>query len=288
MSQTSRISEADLIINPDGSVYHLNIHPDQLCDKIIAVGDPDRVDEVSKYFDKIDYKIAKREFVTHVGSLSGEKIMVISSGIGTDNIDIMITELDALANIDFEKREVKQAHRTLNIIRIGTSGSMQADIPEGAALISNYGLGLDTLMSFYDLKQDQFEKEICEEVKEKTGLNFLPYCVQGSTLLRKQIGEGMILGNTVTCPGFYGPQGRKVRLQPKNIQLLDQLASFQKNDFRLTNFEMETAGYYGMGKLLGHEILSVNAIVANRITQKFAENSHEIVDDLIQKVLNRF
>lgn len=288
MTQTSRISEADLIINPDGSVYHLNIHPDQLCNRIIAVGDPDRVEEVSKYFDKIDYKIAKREFVTHIGSLSGEKIMAISSGIGTDNIDIMLTELDALANIDFEKREVKQTHRTLNIIRIGTSGSMQADIPEGAALISNYGLGLDTLMSFYDLEQDQFEKEVCEEVKRSTGLNFLPYCVQGSIKLQKRIGEGMILGNTVTCPGFYGPQGRKVRLQPKNIQLLDQLASFQKDDFRLTNFEMETAGYYGMGKLLGHEILSVNAIVANRITQKFADNSHEIVDELIQKVLGRF
>lgn len=285
----AKISEADLILNEDGSVYHLSLLPRQISDTIITVGDPNRVYRVSEHFDDIEFEMNKREFITHVGTYRGKKVTVMSTGMGTDNVEIFLTELDALVNIDLKTREPKSRKKKLRIIRIGTSGALQEDIPVGAHLVTDYAVGFDNLMNFYDLKQDDFERGIGEDIQKKTGLPFVPYVVKGSETLRKQIGADMILGNTVTTPGFYGPQGRELRLSLKYPRLLEDLNYYhnKSSDFWLTNFEMETAGYYAMGRLLGHEVLSVNAIIANRIKGKFSKDPNKVVDALIKKVLER-
>jgi len=283
-----RISETDLVLNPDGSVYHLNLLPKHISDVIIAVGDPERVHSVSRHFDEIEFEMNKREFITHVGKYKGKRLTVISTGIGPDNIEIVFTELDALVNIDLKTREPKEQKKELKIIRIGTSGSLQEDIPVGAHLVSDYAVGLDNLLSFYDLPMDEEEAGIADEIHQKTGLPVRPYVVRGSEILRDQIaGTDMIKGNTVTCPGFYAPQGRTVRLPIRFPNLLDDLNYFHKGDFWLTNFEMETSAYYAFGKLMGHEVLSANAIIANRMKTNFSKDPHKIVDDLIRKVLDR-
>lgn len=282
-----KIPESELILNKDGSVYHLNLLPKHLSDTIITVGDPSRVYMVSKYFDDVDFEMNRREFITHMGTYNGKKITVISTGMGTDNIEIFFTELDALANIDLKKREVKQRKRKLKIIRIGTSGALQQDIPLDSHLASDYAVGLDTLMCFYNLPQNKLEKTIGLELQEQTGLPFTPYVARCSQTLRDKIAPEMIIGNTVTCPGFYAPQGRHIRLDLKLPKLMEQLNYYHKDDKWLTNFEMETAGYYAMGRLLGHEVLSVNAIVANRVTNKFSKNPTKTIDSLIKKVLER-
>ena len=282
-----KIPESELILNKDKSVYHLNLKPNQITDTIITVGDPSRVYMVSKYFDDIEFEMNRREFITHRGTYKGKKVTVISTGMGTDNIEIFFTELDALANVDLRKREIKSRKRKLKIIRVGTSGALQEDIPLGSHLVSDYAVGLDTLMCFYNFPQEGKEKEIGERLQEQIGLPFTPYVAQGSQTLKEQIGKDMIVGNTVTCPGFYAPQGRKIRLELQYPKLMETLNYFHYDDFWLTNFEMETAGYYSLGRMLEHEVLSVNAIIANRIQNKFAKNSTEIVDDLIKKVLDR-
>ncbi|MEM8565079.1 MAG: nucleoside phosphorylase [Bacteroidota bacterium] len=281
------IHESDLIINPDGSVYHLNLKPAHLSDTIISVGDPTRVYKVSQHFDKLEFEMNKREFITHIGTYKDKRITVIGTGMGTDNIEIFLTELDALANIDLKTREIKEKKRSLKIIRIGTSGGLQEDIALGSHLISDYAIGLDTLMCFYDLPTTDFEQSIGKELQDQIGLPFTPYVVQGSRILRDKIGEGMIMGNTVTCPGFYAPQGRKIRLALKFPKLLEKLNYYNKDGFWLTNFEMETAGYYALGRMLGHEIISANAVIANRIKNKFSKNPGKAVDSLIKKVLDR-
>lgn len=285
----AKISEADLILNEDGSVYHLSLLPKQISDTIITVGDPNRVYRVSEHFDDIEFEMNKREFITHVGTYRGKKVTVMSTGMGTDNVEIFLTELDALVNIDLKTREPKSRKKKLRIIRIGTSGALQEDIPIGSHLVTDYAVGLDNLMNFYDLKQDDFERGIGEDIQKKTGLPFVPYVVKGSEILRKQLAGDMIMGNTVTTPGFYGPQGRELRLSLKYPRLLEDLNYYhnKSSDFWLTNFEMETAGYYAMGRLLGHEILSVNAIIANRIKGKFSKDPNKVVDALIKKVLER-
>ncbi len=283
----ARIAESELIINKDGSVYHLNLKPEHIADTVIAVGDPSRVHHVSKHFDKIEFEMNKREFITHVGHYKGKKITVISTGMGTDNIEIFFTELDALVNIDFKTREVKPDKRSLDIIRIGTSGGMQEDIPIGSHLVSEYGLGLDTLMYFYKFPQGEFEKTIIKKLKKEVKLPFTPYLAKASTKLLAQIGTGMIKGNTITSPGFYAPQGRKIRLDLRLPHLLADLNCFHHEDFWLTNFEMETAAYYALATMLGHEMLSVNAIIANRIKEQFSTDSQKVIDELIIKVLNR-
>ena len=282
-----KISETDLILNPDGSVYHLNLLPKHLSDTIIAVGDPSRVYMVSQFFDEVEFEMNKREFITHVGRFNGKKITVISTGIGTDNIEIFFSELDALVNIDLKTREVKSRKKKLRIIRIGTSGSLQDDIPLGSHLVSDFAVGLDNLMNFYDLHMDDMETGLAHDIQKKTGLPFMPYVVKGSEMLREQIGFDMVQGNTVTCPGFYAPQGRELRIPIRFPKLLEDLNYYHKGDFWLTNFEMETAGYHAMGRLLGHEVLSVNAIIANRIKNKFSKNPNKIVESLIEKVLER-
>jgi uridine phosphorylase len=284
-----KISETDLILNPDGSVYHLNLLPKHISDTIITVGDPSRVYKVSQYFDDVDFEMNKREFITHVGRYKGKKVTVISTGIGTDNVEIFLTEIDALVNIDLKTREPKSRKKKLKIVRIGTSGALQEDIPLGSHLFSNYAVGLDNLMQFYDLPQDDFESKIAADIQTKTGLPFKPYVVSCSETLKEQVGFDMISGNTITTPGFYAPQGRIVRAANKMPKLLDELNYYhnKSNDFWLTNFEMETAGYYAMARLLGHEVLSVNAIIANRIKSKFSKDPDKVIDSLIKKVLER-
>jgi uridine phosphorylase len=283
------IPESELILNPDGSVYHLNLLPEHISDTIITVGDPERVAKVSKYFDSIEIEITKREFTTHTGYYKGKRITVISTGMGTDNIDILMNELDALVNIDLMTRmPVAEEDRiSLKIIRIGTSGALQTTVPLGSHLASNYSVGLDSLMQFYPLQQTDFENAISEGLKTQLGLPYAPYCVQGSESLRQKIAFDMIPGNTLTCPGFYGPQGRILRIQLKNENLIEAYHSYQHEDFKITNFEMETAGYYALGRLLGHEMLSLNAMVADRINHRFCEDAEKTVNELIIKTLDR-
>ncbi len=282
-----KISETDLILNSDGSVYHLNLLPKHISDTIIAVGDPSRVYMVSQFFDEVEFEMNKREFITHVGKYNGKRITVISTGIGTDNVEIFFTELDALANIDLKTREIKPRKKKLKVVRIGTSGALQDDVSVGAHLVSDYAVGLDNLMNFYDLPMNDFETGLAHDLQKKTGIPFMPYVVQGSEMLRGQLAADMIVGNTVTCPGFYAPQGRELRLPIRFPKLLEDLNYYHKGDFWLTNFEMETAGYYALGRMLGHEVLSVNAIIANRMKNKFSKNPTKVVESLIEKVLDR-
>lgn len=282
-----KISPTDLILNKDGSVYHLNLLPENIANTIIAVGDPGRVYKVSQYFDDIEFEMNKREFITHTGKFGGKRITVISTGIGTDNIDIFFNEIDALVNIDLKTREPKIRKRKLKIIRIGTSGALQEDIKLDSFLVSDYAIGLDNLMSYYNLSMNEMERNLAKELQEKTGLPLMPYVVRGSDELLEAIGAGMTVGNTVTCPGFYAPQGRSLRLPMRFPKLLEDLNYFHSDGFWLTNFEMETAGYYALGKLLGHDVISVNAILANRMTNKFSKNPDATIDSLIKTVLDR-
>ncbi len=283
----ARISESELIITKDGSIYHLNLKPEHIADTVIAVGDPSRVYAISKYFDKIEFEMNKREFITHVGTYKGKRITVISTGMGTDNIEIFMTELDALVNIDFKTREVKKEKRKLKIVRIGTSGAIQEDIPVGSFIASEYGLGLDTLNFFYNFKHTPREQMLVEEIQKETGLGFTPYLSKGSAKLMKQLGFDMIKGNTITSPGFFAPQGRKIRLPLRLPKLVRDLSQFHKDGFWLTNFEMETAAYYALAKLMGHEMLSLNAIIANRTKGEFSKDYAKVVDELIITTLAR-
>ncbi|HET9054346.1 MAG TPA: nucleoside phosphorylase [Cyclobacteriaceae bacterium] len=285
----AKISETDLVLNRDGSVYHLALLPRHISETVLTVGDPSRVNVISQHFDSIEFEMNRREFITQVGTYKGKKITVISTGIGTDNIEIFFTEIDALMNVDLKTREPKARRKKLRIIRIGTSGALQEDIPVGSYLVSDYAVGFDNVMSFYDLPQDEVERSISEDIRKKLKLPFTPYVVRGSELLRKQIGAEMIVGNTITAPGFFGPQGRVVRVPIKYPKLLDDLNCYhhQASDFWLANFEMETAGYYAMARLLGHEVLSANAIIANRVKNKFSKDPNSIVEGLIKVILDR-
>jgi uridine phosphorylase len=282
-----KYTETDLILNKDGSVYHLNLLPKHISDTVIAVGDPSRVYMISQLFDEVEFEMNKREFITHVGKYNEKKITVISTGIGTDNIEIFFTELDALVNIDLKTREPKAKRKKLKVIRIGTSGALQEDIAVGSHLVSDYAVGFDNLMNFYDLPMDDFETGLAHDIQKKIGLPFMPYVARGSESLRKQLAFDMQVGNTVTCPGFYAPQGRELRVPIRFPKLLEDLNYYHKGDFWLTNFEMETAAYYAMGRLLGHEVLSVNAIIANRMKNKFSKDHTKVVESLIEKVIDR-
>ncbi|MCC5939363.1 MAG: nucleoside phosphorylase [Lunatimonas sp.] len=282
------IPESELIINRDGSIYHLHLKPEHLSDRIITVGDPDRVPMVSQYFDEIIYSGRKREFVTHTGYYKGKLFSVISTGMGTDNIEILMTELDALVNVDLETRIPKQQHTTLKIVRVGTSGSLQADTPVDSLLASTFGVGLDSLMAFYPIQYDSFESSIASQVQACLQLPFLPYCVKGSEYLLSRLAKDLPRGMTVTCPGFFAPQGREVRIKPALPDMMSTLSKLSFKDSRLTNFEMETAGYYAMGRILGHEVLSLNAIVANRVEKTFSQRADEVVDRLILHTLENF
>lgn len=280
-----QISETDLILNPDGSVYHLNLLPDDIADTVITVGDQERVAEISKYFDKIELKKGKREFVTHTGSIGNKRITVISTGIGTDNIDIVFNELDALVNVDLVQRTEKTEHKSLEIIRIGTSGSLQPDIPMDSLLFTTYGIGFDNLMSFYEYENSNSELTIREALNDQ--LSFNPYVFAADKTLRNKLADGMHEGMTVTCSGFYAPQGRTIRVQNRHPDFINKLQQFSFNGSRITNLEMETAGILGMAKILGHKACSVNAILAARMETKFSKNPAAIIEKAIKLVLER-
>jgi len=287
----SRIAESEMIINDRGAIYHLNLLPEELASNIIVVGDPERVKLVSKYFDSIEVRTHHREFITHTGTIGKKRISVISTGIGTDNIDITLNEIDALVNIDFKTREIKPKLTPVNIIRIGTSGSLQEDIPVDGHVAGTHGLGIDNLLNFYRLEQNEEEKQLLHSFVTHTQLHgqmSYPYIAGASASLIKHFVKDFYQGITVTCPGFYGPQGRILRLGIRNPNLINSLTNFRFGQHRIANFEMETSAIYSLGKLLGHHCLSLNAIVANRIKKEFTKNAIVAVDNLVKKVLNIF
>lgn len=284
------IKSSELILNPDGSVYHLALNPEDIADTILLVGDPDRVEKISKHFSVIEFTKQKREFKTQTGIFKGKRLTVISTGIGPDNIDIVMNELDALVNIDLEKRQPKVTLTSLNIIRIGTSGSLQIDIPCDAFVMSLYGLGMDNMLHSYCI-DDITETEMEDAFIRQTNWNLKkgrPYIVKGSKKLEKQLESNQIFkGITGTAGGFYGPQGRILRLPIEAPKLNHKMDTFEFNGIRMTNLEMETSAIYGLGKLLGHECLSMNAIIANRANGTFSNDPYQAVDDLIVYVLER-
>ncbi len=285
-----KIPESELILNNDGSVYHLNLLPHDISDKIINVGDPDRVSMVSDFFDTIELKKQKREFVTHTGTYKGKRITVLSTGIGTDNIDIVYNELDALVNIDLKTRYIKEQKTSLNLVRIGTSGSLQEDIPVDSFVVSTFGLGLDGLLNFYKLINDDEEAGIINTFRNhypNQGIFPDSYLSRASQMLVDRLGEGMQPGITASCSGFYAPQMRQLRLEPSRPDMISKLSSFRYGNHRITNFEMETGAMYGLAKLLGHHCCAVNVIVANRVVQQFSKKYHEKMNELIETVLER-
>ncbi len=284
------IPESELILNSDGSVYHLNLLPEDISDIVINVGDPDRVSKVSSFFDKIEIKKQKREFVTHTGYYKGRRITVLSTGIGTDNIDIVYNELDALVNIDLKTRTVKEKLSSLNLIRIGTSGALQADIPVDSFVFSTFGLGLDGLLNFYKMQNSDEEKRIIESFRNHYPNNCtLPqsYISRCSNKLEKILSDGMHKGITASCSGFYAPQGRVLRYELARTDMIEKLHTFKHDHHRVTNFEMETGAMYGLAKVLGHNCCAVNVIVANRIVQQFSKKYEESMHTLIVTVLDR-
>jgi uridine phosphorylase len=284
-----RIKESELIINADGTIYHLNLKPGYLADNVILVGDPGRVTKISRYFDKIEHQSQNREIIAHTGTFNNTRISVLSTGMGTDNIDIVMNELDALVNIDFEQRKVKEKLTSLNIVRLGTSGSIQPDIPVDTIAVSTHGVGMDGLLKFYK-SRDVIENELTSAFIQQTGWHDdlpFPYIVAGSDELLKKLGAGFLQGITATAPGFYGPQGRVVRIPLNHPELMERIQQFNFNGKRVLNFEMETSALFGLGKLLGHKTLTMCAVIANRANGEFTANYQPLMDKLIQTVLER-
>lgn len=282
----TRIAESELILNSRGAVYHLDLTPDELSGTIITVGDPDRVPEVSKHFDKVEVKRQHREFVSHTGYIGQKRLTVVSTGIGTDNIDIVLNELDALVNIDFASRTVKPALTRLQIVRLGTSGALQGNVPVDSFVVSSHGVGLDNLLPWYTFENTPEEKSLLEAFHQQVALrpgSANPYLISAAPALAARFTAGYISGITVTCPGFYAPQGRALRGPLSHPQLLEHLTAFRHGDHYISNFEMETAGIYGLGRVLGHDCLSISAIVANRIGQQFTKDGAAAVANLIKK-----
>ncbi len=285
-----QIPESELILNKDGSVYHLNLLPSDLAPVVINVGDPDRVTMVSNYFDQVTVKKQKREFISHTGFYKGKQITVLSTGIGTDNIDIVYNELDALVNIDLPSRTIKKDLKKLFLVRIGTSGSLQAQIPVDSFVCSEFGLGLDGLLNFYKLENNALEDNIIQAFRKHfpaDGVFSQAYLAEGSSRLIELLSPGMVKGITASCSGFYAPQMRQLRLEPSRPDMIDKLCSFRYGDHRITNFEMETGAMYGLAKLLGHHCCSVNVIVANRIAQQYSKDADAAMHILIKLVLDR-
>ena len=290
---STTIPPSELIINPDGSIYHIKLRPEDVGDFIITVGDPGRVEVVSKYFDEIVAKKSKREFVSHIGRVGSKRITVISTGIGPDNIDIVLNELDALVNIDLEKREVKEELRSLKIIRLGTSGCLQSDIPVDHMLFSAFGMGLDNLLYFYDFANNAAEAQLRADFslfldESQISLPVNPYFVQGSQRLLEGLARKDYQGVTITAPGFYAPQGRQLRA-PSHLskEFLQKLATFRSEHIRITNFEMETSAIYGLSRLLKHEALSCNIVLANRARNTFSQDPASAIDRMVSTVLER-
>jgi uridine phosphorylase len=284
------LQESELILNSDGSIYHLNLRDEHIADTVILVGDQGRVAQISQHFEHIDHQIQNREFVTHTGVYKGKPITVLSTGIGTDNIDIVVNELNAAVNIDPETRRFKETFRQLNLIRIGTSGSLQEDLSPGSYIVSEFGLGLDGTIYYYNCAFDEEETALNQKINDHLHWNpklAVPYLVRGSNKLIDQIGYDMTKGITVTATGFYGPQGRKLALPLSNKQMNESFQSFAYGDHRILNFEMETSALYGIGKMLGHNCCTCCLILANRAKKENVRNYKEAMDGLILKVLDR-
>lgn len=284
------IKESELILTEDGRIYHLGLLPEQLGDYVITVGDPKRVERVSKHFDRIEVINQKREFITHTGYLGSKKISVIGTGIGPDNIDIMMNEIDALKNIDFKSRTIKNEFQKLFIIRMGTSGALRKEIPVDSIVGGTHGLGLDGLLNFYQYEKNDFqidfETSLSNEVPELYNI-CLPYIFKGSKYLIDNICDNFIKGITMTAGGFYAPQGRELRLPQKTRKIIDDIVIYKFENHVVTNFEMETSAIYGLANLMGHEALSINAIIANRVNKTFSKNPYDTIDRMIVESLEK-
>ena len=288
--QQKRIPESELVLNPDGSVYHLHLKSEQIADKVILVGDPGRVSTVASLFDSVEFQIENREFVSATGVYRGERFTVLSTGIGTDNIDIVLNELDAAINVDPQTRIPNITRKSLAIVRIGTSGALHADIPVDSYLLSSYGLGLDGLLYYYKYKYTDNEQFIIDKLNNHLNWNpqlATPYIVEADAGLVELLGQDMMTGITATATGFYGPQGRRLTLDLENEQMHERFRSFEYQGLRITNFEMETSAIYGLGKLMGHRCCTCCAIIANRVTEKYSKDYHPTMEQLIRLVLDR-
>ncbi|MEL7423651.1 MAG: nucleoside phosphorylase [Bacteroidota bacterium] len=284
---------SELIVNPDGSIYHLNLRPEDIGDFIITVGDQNRVPMVSKHFDRLEVKREKREFVTHTGYLGDRRISVISTGIGPDNIDIVINEIDALVNIDLEQREDFREHRMLTFMRMGTTGGLSKVTPVDSIICSAFGLGFDNLLNFYDWEPNAAEQQMTADwhtfvSDHQYDLPITPYSVQGSVDLLAHMSKGYHQGITITAPGFYAPQGRQLRAKSRlSPAVMDALRTFRSSDCAITNLEMETSAIYGLCRILGHKALSCNVVLANREANTFSSAPKAAVENLIVKMLER-
>ncbi len=284
------IPESELVLNDDGSVYHLHLKGEHVADTVILVGDPGRVAQVVDFFDSVEFQASNREFVTVTGSYRDQRFTVLSTGIGTDNIDIVMNELDAAINIDLQSRSPLPHRKSLNIVRIGTSGALHPDIPVDSFVISTHGLGLDGLIYYYDYQFTDNESDIMTVLNKHLKWNSnlaTPYIVAASEKLIDRLGQGMISGITATATGFYGPQGRKLNIKLKNIQMHQLFRSFEYQGHRITNFEMETSGLYALGKMLGYQCCTCCAIIANRVTKQYSKDHKKVLNQLIKSVLDR-
>jgi uridine phosphorylase len=284
------LASSELILNPDGSIYHCNLHPENLADTIILVGDPGRVPTVSSFFDRVEFKTQNREIVTHTGEINGKRISVVSTGMGTDNIDIVLSELDALANIDLVHRQIKPERKSLTFIRIGTSGALQEDIPPDTFLASTHGLGFDGLVHYYSGSEHLTHNAFVDAFVEQVGWDPRlprPYIAEADPILLEKAQKlGFYCGVTATATGFFGPQGRVLRLGIQQPQLNEKLSAFRFEGQKITNFEMETSGIYGLSNLMGHRALTINCIIANRFTGQHSKDARNSMLQLIEKTLN--
>ncbi len=285
-----RIGESELILNGNGTIFHLHLKPENIADNIILVGDQDRVEMISNYFDRVDFKAHNREFVTHTGSYKGKPITVLSTGIGTDNIDIVVTELDALVNVDLNERIPKKEHHTLNLVRIGTSGALQADIPVDTPVVSETSIGFDGLLNFYEGRNKLGNNDLQKAFLKHTGWDTklaTPYFADASKELVEKIGFDMRKGMTISAPGFYGPQGRIIRLNTVDPNLNSKISAFSYEGRKINNYEMESSAIAGLSKLMGHNALTVCSIIANRMRKEYSTNYKIGVEKLVVTVLDR-
>lgn len=284
------IPPSELIINGDGSIFHLHVKPEQIATTIILCGDPERVSMIASHFDSVECDILSREFHTMTGMYKGKRISAVSHGIGPDNIDIVLTELDALVNVDFATRTVKPEHTTLTLVRIGTSGGLQEISPVGTYVVSKYSMGFDGVLNYYKtpdgLMDLDMEAAFCKHVNWNPRLA-QPYCVKANEELVERIGFDMVKGITIAAPGFYGPQGRYVRAEPADLDLNKKIQSFEYKGDVITNFEMEGSMVAGLGKLLGHKAMTVCAIIAGRVAKNMNTDYHGSIEGLVEKVLER-
>ncbi|MFN8286189.1 MAG: nucleoside phosphorylase [Chitinophagales bacterium] len=283
-----QIAESELVLHPDGSIYHLHLHPEQIADTIILVGDPSRVEQISRHFDNVQERVQYREFITHTGHLNNKRLSVVSTGISTDNIDITLNELDALVNIDLKTREVRSEKRSLEIIRLGTSGAVNEEIPIESVIVSETGIGLDGLLNFYEHQNSIQETVYLEAFNAHIKKHFngvKPYIASGDERLLEKFEKRYKRGTTLTASGFYGPQGRTLRAKGEFPNFIEVMNNFRHKHFRITNLEMETAAIYGLGKILGHRCASLNVILANRVTHEFSSDPKRAVEKVIDEVL---